>query len=138
MKWLKRLSIYYKINGIILVMLLLISLVMGFIMTKTATRLIEDQMEKRGAELASYLGVLSSNDILLDDHYALFDRVNKTKQNTDDVRYIIINDSAGRVLAHTFDSGLPKGLPVSVTIQPPSLSAGDTNDKRINYQVTQY
>ncbi|HWR43062.1 ATP-binding protein [Sporomusa sp.] len=138
MKWLRRLSIYYKINGIILAMLLLISLVMGIIMTKTATHLIEDQMEKRGAELASYIGVLSSNDILLDDHYALFDRVNKTKQNTDDVRYIIITNSAGHVLAHTFDNSLPKGLPVTVTMQPPSLSASNTNLANSTYQVTKY
>ncbi|SMC80240.1 HAMP domain-containing sensor histidine kinase [Sporomusa malonica] len=138
MKWLRRLSIYFKINGIILVMLLLISLFMGFIMTKTATHLIEDQMEKRGAELASYLGVLSSNDILLDDHYALFDRVNKTKQNTDDVRYIIISDSAGRVLAHTFENSLPKGLPAGVTMQPPVLLSSDTNSAISSYQVTKY
>lgn len=137
MRWLKHVSIYYKINGIILAMLLLISLVMGIIMIRTASHLVEDQMEKRGAELASYIGVLSSNDILLDDHYALFDRVNKTKQNTDDVRYIIITDSAGRILAHTFNNSLPKGLPSKVILQSPGLDVG-ADSVNSSYKVTKY
>lgn len=111
MKWFRHLSIYYKFNTIIVSMLVL-NLIMGAVMIQTASNLIEDQMEKRGAELASYICALSSNDILLDDRYALSDRINKTKRNTDDVRYIIVTDSAGRILAHTFDDQFPSGLPV--------------------------
>jgi len=61
MKWFRHLSIYYKFNAIIIGMLVL-NLIMGAVMIQTASNLIEDQMEKRGAELASYLGVWSSND----------------------------------------------------------------------------
>jgi len=116
MKWFRHLSIYYKFNTIIISMLVL-NLVMGAVMIQTASSLIEDQMEKRGAELASYIGVLSSNDILLDDRYALSDRINKTKQNTDDVRYIIVADSLGRILAHTFNDRFPQGLPAMMLLQ---------------------
>ena len=110
MKWFRHLSIYYKFNTIIVSMLVM-NLILGAVMIQTASNLIENQLEKRGVELASYIGVLSSNDILLDDRYALSDRINKTKQNTDDVRYIIVADSAGRILAHTFDDQFPEGLP---------------------------
>ncbi|GMB00187.1 ATP-binding protein [Pelosinus sp. IPA-1] len=114
MKWLRQASIYYKINGIIISMLLLLSIIIGIIVFDTTTKLLDRQIEKRGAEMATYVAALSSNDILLDDNYALFDRINKTKNNTEDVRYIIITDSAGRILAHTFAGNLPKGLPVEL------------------------
>ncbi len=115
MKWLRQLSIYYKINGIIISMLLLLSIIIGIIMIDTTTKLMDQQIEKRGSEIATYIAALSSNDILLDDNYALFDRINRAKNNTEDVRYILITDSAGRILAHTFAGNLPTGLPITVS-----------------------
>lgn len=112
MKWLQQLSIYYKINGIIIGMLLLLSIIIGAIMIKTTARLLDQQIEQRGVEVATYIAALSSNDILLDDHYALFDRITKTKNNREDVRYILVTDSAGGILANTFGGDLPKGLPL--------------------------
>lgn len=117
MKWLRQLSIYYKINGIIIGMLLLLSIIIGIIMIRTTTHLLEQQIEQRGAEVATYIAALSTNDILLDDHYALFDRINKTKNNREDVRYILITDSAGGILANTFAGNLPKGLPLALPNQ---------------------
>ena len=113
MKWLKQLSIYYKINGIIIGMLLLLSLIIGLIMMRTTARLLDQQIEQRGVEVGTYIAALNSNDILLDDQYALLDRITKTKNNTADVRYILITDSAGRILANTFAGNLPKGLPLT-------------------------
>lgn len=110
--WFRSLSIYYKINGFIISMILLLSFIMSMIMMETTSRLLDQQIEKRGAEVGSYIAALSQNDILLDDHYALYDRINKTKNNTEDVRYVLISDTAGRVLAHTFPDGLPEGLPL--------------------------
>lgn len=114
MKWLRQLSIYYKINGIIIGMLLLLSIIIGAIMIKTTAHLLDQQIEQRGAEVATYIAALSSNDIVLDDHYALFDRITKTKNNREDVRYILVTDSAGGILANTFAGDLPKGLPMAL------------------------
>lgn len=118
MKRLRKLGIYYKINGIIISMLILLSLIIGFIMMETTSKLLDQQIEKRGAEMATYVASLSSNDILLDDNYALFDRINRSKNNTEDVRYILITDSSSRILAHTFPDNLPKGLPVKLSSHP--------------------
>ncbi len=118
MKRLRQLGISYKINGIIISMLVLLSIIIGFIMLETTTKLLDQQIEKRGAEMATYVASLSSNDILLDDNYALFDRINRTKNNTEDVRYILITDPTGRILAHTFADNLPKGLPVKLSNHP--------------------
>lgn len=137
MKWLKHSGVFYKFNAII-AGLLLMNIVVGVLAIQTAVRLVEDQMEKRGAELASYIGVLSSNDILLDDRYALFDRINKTRKTTDDVRYIIISDSAGGILAHTFNDGFPQGLPVSVPIASYTLAHNAAKTGDVPYHVAKY
>lgn len=111
MGWLRRLQIYHKLNGIIVGMLLLLSLLVGVVMRQSTMQLLGHHLEKRGIEVGNYLAALSANDILLDNHYALYERVNKTAGNTEDIRYILITDYAGRILAHTFPTGLPKGLP---------------------------
>jgi len=137
MKWFRHLSVFYKFNAIIAGMLL-INIVVGVLAIQTAVRLVEDQMEKRGAELASYIGVLSSNDILLDDRYALSDRINKTRKTTDDVRYIIISDSAGGILAHTFNDGFPQGLPAHMPIARYTLADTAAKEGDVPYHVAKY
>lgn len=130
MSWLKNFTLFYKLNAIILGMLLINGIV-AVLVLQAALALVEDQMEKRGAELGAYVGVLSSNDILLEDRYSLMERINKTRQNTDDVRYIVITDSTGAILAHTFTDGFPQGL--SVNIPEAAIKAGTGN-----YHVTKY
>lgn len=136
MRWLRQLSIYYKINGIIIGMLLLLSIIIGAIMIKTTAHLLDQQIEQRGAEVATYIAALSSNDILLDDHYALFDRITKTKNNREDVRYILVTDSAGGILANTFAGDLPRGLPLSLpnTVADSSFANGNA-DEHNDYTV---
>lgn len=137
MKWFNHMSIFYKFNAIIAGMLI-ITIVVGVLAIQTAVSLVEDQMEKRGAELASYIGVLSSNDILLDDRYALSDRINKTRKTTDDVRYIIISDSAGGILAHTFNDGFPQGLPAHVPVARYTPAATAAKANHVPYHVAKY
>ncbi|SDF56790.1 HAMP domain-containing sensor histidine kinase [Sporolituus thermophilus] len=110
MRWLGRLSIYYKVNGIIVGMLLLVGLLVWIVIRQATVDLLGQQMEKRGLEVANYIAALSANDILLDNHYALYERISKTQHNTEDVRYVLITDYTGRILAHTFSDGLPRGL----------------------------
>jgi len=138
MKWLRKLSIYYKLNGIIISSLLVLSLIIGILMITTTVSLFERQLERRGVETGTSLAALSSNDILLDEHYALFERINKTKNNTEDVRYIIIVDYAGRILAHTFGASLPVGLPID-TWQPPVTNAdSDSNSAESTFWITKF
>jgi signal transduction histidine kinase len=73
-------------------------------------------VENRGIEIATSIGALSSNDILLDDHYALSSRITATKNHTDDVSYIIICDFAGRLLIDTFLDKFPAGLDQDVRL----------------------
>ena len=131
MRWLRRISIYYKINMIIVGVLLLLSLLLGLVVRDFIADLARQQMENRGFEVASYVAALSVNDILLDNHYSLYERVNKTKTGAGDVRYILITDYAGRLLAHSFSDGLPAGLPRTV------VSVNEFNYDH-PYQVVRY
>ncbi len=125
---LQRLSLYYKVNGLIIGMLFLSSLIIGFIMLQSTSRLLNSQMEKRGIEIASYVASLSSNDVLIEDHFSIFERLNKTRSNNEEVRYILVTDSAGRILAHTFSGPLPQGLPQVLLPRTPGLDSAPTAD----------
>lgn len=130
-------SVTVKFNSIILGMLL-VNLVVGAIIAQTAFQLVQDQIEKRGADLAAYIAVLSSNDILLEDRYALADRINKTKQNSEDVRYIIIADSTGRILAHTFTEFFPQGLTANLSLGNAGADDFQNREGLLRYSVRQY
>ena len=140
MKWTRKFSIYYKINIIIVSVLLLLSLTIGIIMIQTTSILLDQQIEKRGSEVAAYIAALSSNDILLDDYYMLFDRINRTKDTTDDVRYILVTNSVGRIMAHTFSGNLPEGLPLMApSIKTINQSETDSEQSNgLSYQVCRF
>lgn len=135
---LQRLSLYYKVNGLIIGMLLLCSLIIGFIMIQSTSRLLDSQMERRGTEIASYIAALSSNDILIEDHFSISDRLNKTKTNNEEVRYILVTDSAGRILAHTFNGPLPQGLPPVLLPPPPPLDTTLYADIPPSHQISRF
>ncbi|HMM21349.1 MAG TPA: histidine kinase [Selenomonadales bacterium] len=113
MLWYKR-SLYAKIN-LIIVGTLLLSIIMLIVMMRGVThKLIESQLNIRGFEVGNYIAVLSTNDILQEDYYAIFDRINKAKEKNNDVRYILVANYTGKIIAHTFINGLPEGLPATV------------------------
>ncbi|MGL5270931.1 MAG: ATP-binding protein [Selenomonadaceae bacterium] len=109
------LSLYYKINVLVIGMIMLSGLVIGISMLQATSHLLEIQLDKRGIDIGNSIASLSSNDILLEDFFAISDRLNKTKNNNAEVRYILITDSSGRILASTFGNSLPQGL-VSVRL----------------------
>ena len=76
-------SFYYKISFLVIAMILLSGSLIGFIMLRTTSELLESQLEMRGVEIANSLASLSVNDILLEDDLSLSDRLNKTKNNNE-------------------------------------------------------
>ncbi|WP_242826054.1 HAMP domain-containing protein [Desulfurispora thermophila] len=106
----KQSSIYYKINGIIMGILLLFSLSSWMLIKSTVMDLLGHQLEKRGQELGRYIAALVADDVLLDNYYNIHELINKTRSRVEDLRYILITDHNGRVIAHTFGRGLPQGL----------------------------
>ncbi|MDR3671683.1 MAG: HAMP domain-containing protein [Holophaga sp.] len=110
----KRANLYYRINGIIIGVILVLSLIIGVLMVRITRSLMERQLENRGIEIATSIGASSSNDILLDDHYALSSRITASRNHADDLKYIIICDFAGREMIDTFLGKFPAGLPQDI------------------------
>lgn len=109
---LSHLGIYSQVNGVIVGLLLLLGMLIWLLVQYAMVEFLGHQMEKRGVDIGKYIAILSANDIVLDNHYALYERISNTRNNTEDVRYILITDSLGNIVVHTFSDGLPKKLTV--------------------------
>lgn len=109
---LSHLGIYSQVNGLIVGLLLLLGMLIWLLVQYATVDFLGHQMEKRGVDIGKYIAILSANDIVLDNHYALYERISNTRNNTEDVRYILITDSLGNIVVHTFSDGLPKKLTV--------------------------
>jgi|GEM_PF-194097 len=126
-------SFYYKINILVIGMILVSGLLIGIIMLRTTSQLLENQLDKRGMEIANSLASLSANDILLEDYFSISDRLDKTKSNNEEVRYILITDSTGHILVSTFNKVLPVGiervrLPANEATAKPWIKSFDSNE----------
>jgi signal transduction histidine kinase len=105
-----RLSIYYRILAMALFIIALLSLATGLMVWDSLDDIVSQQLQKRGAEIATHVALSSGNYILMEDLYNLYDLAAQTAANSEDVRYILIIDSNKRLLAHTFHGGIPRGL----------------------------
>lgn len=88
----------------------LLSLATGLMVWDSLDDIVSQQLQKRGAEIATHVALGSGNYILMEDLYNLYDLAAQTAANSEDVRYILIIDSNKRLLAHTFHGGIPRGL----------------------------
>lgn len=104
------LSIYQKVVAVVLSVVFLLGFLSAVVIWDSLSDLMGQQLERRGAEIGNHVASLSTNHILVDDRYALHELIHETKVNTEDVKYILITDHQDRVIAHTFPSGIPKGL----------------------------
>lgn len=104
-------GLYVKFNMLIVGTIFFCGLIMGGMLLHTTNRSLEDGLVSSGQELAVSLAVTVGNDILLDDRFAIQERLSKTMDANQQVRYIIITYPNGEVMATTFSEGFPKGLP---------------------------
>ena len=107
----KEKGLYYKFNVLIVGSIFICGLIIGGTMLRTAYNSLETGLVRSGQEIATSMAAVISNDILLDDRFALHERMSKTLEANDQIRYIVVTNSDGEVLASTFIDGLPKGLP---------------------------
>ena len=99
-----------KILGIVLALVAL----MGVSATIQVRGMLSDalgtQLKERGISVTRDLAARSTDLILVNDRYALYQLLRDTLINNPDVRYAFIVDPQGQVIAHTFNGGFPEGL----------------------------
>lgn len=110
MKWFAGLSIYKKISSVNISALILLGLLVGLVVWNSLDAVMTQQFEKRGVEISTRLASLCAEHILFNDPFALHEVANEVKRSSEDIRYVLVTDHKGRVLAHTFSEGIPDGI----------------------------
>lgn len=105
-----RLSVYYRLLAMALFIIALLSFAIGIIVWNFLDDIVSQQLQKRGVEIAANVALAGGNYVLMEDIYNLYELAAQTSASREDVRYILIIDSNQRLLAHTFQGGIPKGL----------------------------
>ncbi len=103
-------SIRIKFTGIIL---FLIVLTVSWIIFQVRSSLMDamsKQLELHGVSLATNIGAFAVDPVLTENHYELYQLIKTTMERDDSVRYIVIFNEQGEVLANSFGSSLPVGL----------------------------
>lgn len=110
MKWFAELNIYNKIIRIFILTLVLFSVLVGGLMWNSLNTAMSDQFEKWGIEITKRIASSCTGYILVNDLISLHEVANEIKNSNKDIRYVLVTDHKGGLLAHTFTNGIPKGL----------------------------
>ena len=105
-----RLSIRSRIQIYSVVLLVLLASLMSGIIWEVSNDLLHKQLESLGQETAFHVASKSATLIMAEDYYSLGEEVRQSAQTSHYIRYIFISDTSGRILAHTFDGGVPSAL----------------------------
>ena len=108
----KRNSLYFKFNILIIGAIFLCGIFMGSIFIYNTTVNLKQDLEKTGKDTALALNAIISTDVLLDNKFAIYERLMQTLKQNEQIRYIIVESPDGKILSTTFAKGLPKGLPL--------------------------
>jgi signal transduction histidine kinase len=104
-------SVRTKILGIVLALTVLLGLGVTLQVRTVMVQVFMSELETRGLSVVSDLAARSTDLILLNDNYALYELLVATVNNHPDALYAYVVDPQGHVLAHTFgDMGFPTAL----------------------------
>ena len=110
MKRLLQLKIFHKLTGMTLSLVLMLGTLLSYVTLASLNELNSRLLEKRGLEISAHVASLVAGSILINDSYGLGEIIHDYRNETDDLRYLIVFDHSGRLLAHTFPGSLPLGL----------------------------
>ncbi|WP_407309650.1 ATP-binding protein [Desulfosporosinus sp. SB140] len=107
---LKRVRVQYKILGLVVGVVLLLSSMIVWQMGNILTNNLRDQLDKRAVSIGSDVAARATNELLINNDYAVYELLQNTLKNNQDILYLFVVDPQGNVLAHTFGEAFPKEL----------------------------
>ncbi len=120
-------SVRTKILGIVLTLTTILGLGITWQVRSVMERVFISELENRGTSVVSDLASRSTDPILLNDTYALYQLLTDTVTNHPDALYAFVQDRKGQVVAHTFgDTGFPTGLWTLETMRNPPAGSEAT------------
>ncbi|GFP21560.1 hypothetical protein HKBW3S06_00787 [Candidatus Hakubella thermalkaliphila] len=124
-----------KIMGIILGLVLLLGLGVTFQIRASLSRTLADQLDKQAISITRDVAARSTDLILTNNTFALYELLRDTVDNNQDVRYVFILDPSGEVLVSTFGDRFPPDLLKANPVPPDqrfSLEILDTEEGLIH------
>lgn len=109
---LKRNSIYFKFNLLIVGAICLCGILMGCIFMYTTKVMLGQELDKYGKDTILALNIAINNDVLLDNKFAIYEQLVDTLNQNEQIRYIIVTSPEGKIISSTFIKGFPVGLPM--------------------------
>ncbi|TPG79963.1 sensor histidine kinase [Brevibacillus laterosporus] len=110
MRWMSKFQINQKIFGAIIVALLFLASVLGWIIWDSLTKMMGEELKKRGVNIANNIAALCSDYILTDDQFSIHLLISQAQKANEDVRYILIINSNNGLVGHTFSDQIAKGI----------------------------
>lgn len=107
--WALSVNIRIKIMGIALIILLL-GLCVSLWVKIAYTEVLEEQLKHRGISICRDIAARSTDLVLTNNLFALYQLIKDTLENNMDVRYVFIMDFKGEVIAHSFGQSFPSDL----------------------------
>ncbi len=107
---LRHVRVQYKILGLVVGVVLLLSSMIVWQMGNILTNNLRDQLDKRAVSIGSDVAARATNELLINNAYSVYELLQNTLKNNEDVLYLFIVDPQGNVLAHTFGEAFPKEL----------------------------
>lgn len=102
--------LHFKIMGMVLGFILIFGAVTIFTISGILVRNMESVLESEGRSFAVELANQVPEYLLIHDLYGLTRMLANTVQNRPDLRYAVVFDRLGQVVAHTFGAGFPADL----------------------------
>lgn len=108
----KRNSIYFKFNLLIVGAICLCGILMGCIFMYTTKVMLRQELDQYGKDTILALNIAINNDVLLDNKFAIYEQLVDTLNQNEQIKYIIVTSPEGKIISSTFVKGFPVGLPM--------------------------
>lgn len=105
-----KVRIQHKILGLVVGVVLLLTTMIVWQMGNILTTNLRDQLDKRLVSIGSDTAARATNELLINNTYAVYELIQDTLKNNEDVLYIFVVNPGGDVLAHSFGEAFPKAL----------------------------
>jgi signal transduction histidine kinase len=103
-------SITAKIIGMVAGVILALGLGVILQVRTRLQRELSANLETRGVAIARYMATRSTDLLLTDNDFSLYQLIRDTLENNPDVRYALILDAGGNVVVHSFNQSVPPDL----------------------------
>lgn len=118
MQLLNRLSVRGKLLAGIIAVILTFGLLSGILVSRLTSRVMVEEIKKRGLSLGLSLAARTADPLLAQDFLRLKNMVDEVKESSEDIVYVFVQEKTGQVLSHTFKGGFPVELKEANQVPP--------------------